>query len=142
MTFPISSIGTDEQKPSETTIKNGNVPNGEINGHHIANGTTSIVDIEKQLVPEIELVTGSKLLLYQIQGLFTKKILHTRRHFVLMFLQNLIPVTFLVICIIIVRSWGGNKDLPPLNLVPEKYDPTVTLLEQNSTWTYDDFSNR
>ncbi|XP_063703387.1 phospholipid-transporting ATPase ABCA1-like [Culicoides brevitarsis] len=125
------SIGTDEQK-------NGTAENG--NGH-IPNGHATVVDIEKKLVPEVDLVTGSKLLLYQIQGLFAKKILHTRRHFVLMFLQNLIPVTFLIICIVIVRSWGGNKDLPALNLVPEKYDPTVTLLEQNSSWSYDDFSN-
>lgn len=42
----------------------------------------------------------------------------------------------------VVRTWGNNKDLPSLHLVTEKYNPTVTLLELNSTWQYDDFSNR
>lgn len=106
------------------------------------NGHSKKHEENEELLPEIQFLTGKELLLCQIEGLFRKKILHTIRYWVLLLLQNLIPVTFLILTILVVRSWGGNKDLPPLRLAPEKYSPTMTLLELNSSWPYDDFANR
>lgn len=53
----------------------------------------------------------------------------------MLFIQIIIPISFVSITIIIVRSWGGNKDLPKLQLSLDTYRPTHTTLQFNSsTW--------
>lgn len=59
--------------------------------------------------------------------------LHSLRNWLLLFIQILIPVTFITITIVIVRSWGGNKDLPRLDLSIRTYSPTVTTLQLDPT---------
>lgn len=62
-----------------------------------------------------------------------KKVLHSYRNWLLLLIQTIIPVTFITITIVIVRSWGGNKDLSKLDLSVKTYDPTVTTIEFNSS---------
>ena len=75
--------------------------------------------------------------------------LNTYRNWILLLIQILIPVSFIaiskyyfislrselrlffILAIIIVKSWGGNKDLPPLSLDLDTYQITVTTLETN-----------
>jgi ATP-binding cassette, subfamily A (ABC1), member 3 len=64
-----------------------------------------------------------------------KKVLHSWRNWLLLLIQTIIPITFITITIVIVRSWGGNQNLPDLNLSVRTYDPTVTTVEFNtSNW--------
>lgn len=130
-------MGSDSPELEELPLQNGTT-------NHTYDGSTNTnITVEQdELVPEVQLLNGTKLLLYQIEALLRKKFYHTSRNWVLLFLQNFIPVVFIILTIMVVRTWGNNKDLPSLHLVTEKYNPTVTLLELNSTWQYDDFSNR
>jgi ATP-binding cassette subfamily A (ABC1) protein 3 len=69
-------------------------------------------------------------------ALMEKKILNSWRNLLLLFIQILIPVSFISITIIIVRSWGGNRDLTPLKLNIRTYKPTVTTVQFDPTvWT-------
>lgn len=82
------------------------------------------------------MLQGSSLFWNQIQALLKKKVLNSWRNIVLLFIQILIPVSFVSITIIIVRSWGGNKDLPKLTLSIDTYKPTVTTLQADpSLWS-------
>lgn len=64
-----------------------------------------------------------------------KKVLHSWRNWILLLIQIIIPITFITITIVIVRSWGGNKDLPRLELSVKTYNPIVTTVEFNaSNW--------
>jgi hypothetical protein len=81
-------------------------------------------------VPQL---TGFVLFLNQIYALFLKRILFTLRNWILFFLQNLIPVVFLIITVLIVRAWGNNSDLPAFHLTLDQYSPTRTLMQTDST---------
>jgi ATP-binding cassette, subfamily A (ABC1), member 3 len=81
----------------------------------------------------LTLVEGPRLYSNQFFALLEKKILHYWRNLVLLFIQILIPVSFVSITIIIVRSWGGNKDLPKLELSLNTYRPTVTTIKFDPT---------
>lgn len=45
------------------------------------------------------------------------------------FLQNLIPVTFIVISVFVVRMMAENNKLPDLEITLDRYEKTVTMLE-------------
>jgi ATP-binding cassette, subfamily A (ABC1), member 3 len=79
-------------------------------------------------VPEL---VGVKLLLNQIAAMFLKRALYSVRNWILLFLQNLIPIVFLIITVYIVRAWGNNDDLPELHLTLDQYSPTVTVLQRD-----------
>lgn len=83
----------------------------------------------------LTLLIGIRLYLNQFIALIEKKILHTWRNWVLLLIQTLIPIIFISITIIIVRSWGGTQNLPKLGLSLSTYNPTVTTVEFNtSNW--------
>lgn len=84
----------------------------------------------------LTLLNGARLFANQFIALMEKKVLNSWRNWLLLFIQTLIPITFITITIVIVRSWGGNKDLPRLDLSLNTYDPTVTTLHINaSIWS-------
>jgi ATP-binding cassette, subfamily A (ABC1), member 3 len=66
-------------------------------------------------------------------ALMEKKILNSWRNLLLLFIQILIPVSFITITILIVRTWGGNKDLPRMELNLNTYKQTVTTVQFNSS---------
>lgn len=71
-----------------------------------------------------------------------KKILNSWRNLLLLIIQIIIPVTFITITIVIVRSWGGNRDLPKLSLNAKTYKPTVTTVEFDPTRWADSIETR
>lgn len=77
-----------------------------------------------------------------MRALLKKKMLHSKRNFVLLIIQILIPVSFVTITILTVRSWGGNKDLPKLTLSIDTYKSTVTTLQVDPTLFADSMSNK
>ena len=77
----------------------------------------------------LTLLLGVRLYFNQFMALMEKKILNSWRNWVLLLIQIIIPVTFITITIVIVRSWGGNRDLPQLDLTINTYNPTVTTVQ-------------
>lgn len=78
----------------------------------------------------------------QMRALLKKKMLNSKRNFVLLIIQILIPVSFITITILTVRSWGGNKDLPKLTLSINTYKSTVTTLQVDPTLFADSIGNK
>lgn len=62
-----------------------------------------------------------------------KKVLNSWRNLLLLIIQIIIPVTFITITIVIVRSWGGNRDLSKLSFSLRTYNPTVTTIQFDPT---------
>lgn len=104
--------------------------NGEMNGNYKMNGGSSsvITDLERsnEIVPTMR---GFGLLLNQWQAMFKKRFYCWYRSWVLFFLQNLIPITFIVISVFVVRMMAENNVLPNLEISLERYDKTVSMLQ-------------
>ncbi|XP_055537148.1 phospholipid-transporting ATPase ABCA3-like isoform X2 [Wyeomyia smithii] len=79
------------------------------------------------------LLSGPKLVYNQIWSMFLKKIISTKRSWVLQLVQLLIPVYFVVVTVIIVRSFPGISELPPLPIAITNYSATTTLLEASAS---------
>jgi ATP-binding cassette subfamily A (ABC1) protein 3 len=65
-----------------------------------------------------------------------KKVLTSKRSLALVLIQSMIPVVFIAITILIVRTWEG-RDLPPLELSLNTYKETVATLKFNGNLTGD-----
>lgn len=81
-----------------------------------------------------KLLTGCKLYINQLKAMMMKKVFSTIRSWILMIVQILIPITFLIIAIIVVRSWKAFKDLPPLDIHLESYTNPYTVLSGNNDY--------
>ena len=90
----------------------------------------------------LTLLKGSTLYINQFFALLEKKILNTWRNFILFIIQILIPISYVTITIVIVRSWGGNKDLPNLELSLNTYQPTHTTIQFDPTVWADSIENK
>ncbi|XP_062564160.1 phospholipid-transporting ATPase ABCA3-like [Armigeres subalbatus] len=103
-------------------------PENESNGLAHENGTVgSTVTIN---VNESEkLLTGTALKFNQIHALFLKKLLATYRGWIGMLVQIFIPIFFVIMTVIIVRSMPDNVDLPALRMTLNDYRRTTTVLE-------------
>ena len=64
--------------------------------------------------------------------MFRKKLYYTIRNWTLFFIQNFVPVVFLILTIIVVRAFFGGIDLPPLDITLDSYVNTMTILEKQS----------
>lgn len=109
------------------------------NGYNaVENGTSSNGNIETislssdDTVETLPLLRGYKLISNQVIAMFEKKIYNTYRNWFLLLLQVLIPVSFLIITILIVRTWAGGRDLPSLAISLNSYVNSVTVLAQNN----------
>lgn len=81
----------------------------------------------------LTLLLGFRLYLNQFFALMEKKMLNTWRNLILLLIQILIPVIFIIITIVTVRSWGGSRDLPKMTFSLNTYEPTMTTVEFNSS---------
>lgn len=124
-------VGTDSTKIDQLT--NGNaVPNGEMNGNYKNgfennNGSShSDLAVSDTALP---LLRGLSLRVNQWYAMLKKKAIYWSRSWVLFLLQNLIPVTFIVISILIVRMMEKQTILPALEMSLNSYGKTVTMLE-------------
>lgn len=78
---------------------------------------------------DVPLLKGSRLILNHWIAMYKKKAIYTYRNIILLFIQNLIPISFIIMTVLVVRTWAGFNDLPPLKITLESYVNTVTLLE-------------
>lgn len=67
-------------------------------------------------MPHYPLLKGSALLMNQLTAMFMKKALYVWRTWYITLIQILMPALFLILTIIIVKTWETIPDLPPLNI--------------------------
>ncbi|XP_058456304.1 phospholipid-transporting ATPase ABCA3-like [Malaya genurostris] len=101
--------------------------NGESN-EILNNSSTVRLNVERDA-----LLSGSKLVFNQIRAMFMKKIISTKRSWIQQLVQILIPVYFVVVTVIVVRSFPGITELPPLPISIQNYSTTTTLLRISQT---------
>lgn len=74
--------------------------------------------------------SGCLLLLQQFWAMLVKKILYTFRNKFLTFAQNIIPVFFLILALLVVQTLPGVNDSPPeVHFTLDTFDGTVTTLQ-------------
>lgn len=81
---------------------------------------------------DVGLLTGCSLILNQFWAMLNKKIIYTIRNWVILIMQNLIPVSFLVIGMLVARSFRGQSVLPSLEISLGTYERSYTILEKTS----------
>ncbi|XP_062542051.1 phospholipid-transporting ATPase ABCA3-like [Armigeres subalbatus] len=89
--------------------------------------------IQKDILSNMSLLTGNNLLMSQTKGQFLKKMLSSLRSWGSLLIQNVIPIFFIVMSFLIVRSFSSDQDLPPLEIALDSYKDTVTVLDGDST---------
>lgn len=104
--------------------------------------TFCVFDFTDNYSDTLTLLKGPSLYINQFFALLEKKILHTWRNIILFIIQILIPISYVTITIVIVRSWGGNKDLPSLELSLNTYQPTHTTIQFDPTVWADSIENK
>lgn len=77
----------------------------------------------------MKLLSGFQLYRNQFRALMEKKYLNSLRNWVLLLVQMLIPIMFIALIILIVRSFDVTKDLPKLELSLKTYNSTVTTVQ-------------
>lgn len=75
------------------------------------------------------LLKGANLLKNQWDAMILKKVLHTWRNKLLFVIQNVMPIFFVVMTIIITRTQGTFKTLEPMTMSLTQYPVAVTVLE-------------
>lgn len=78
-----------------------------------------------------KLLTGWSLLMSQIWAMFLKKFIYTKRNYILLIIQNVIPLVFIVMTMLIVNSMSSttDQDLPELLITLDSYAQTSTVLQ-------------
>ena len=67
-------------------------------------------------MPHYPLLKGSALLKNQLIAMIMKKALYVWRTWYIILIQILMPTAFLILTIIIVRTWQSIPNLPPLTI--------------------------
>ncbi|XP_053658365.1 phospholipid-transporting ATPase ABCA3-like [Anopheles marshallii] len=78
------------------------------------------------------LLDGSGLVWNQLFAMLLKKYISTKRSWVQMLVQALIPIYFVIVTVIIVRTFPGQTDLPPIPINVYNYSETNTILQASS----------
>lgn len=129
------SFNPDTRSTTQNSLANGEVVNGNgFNGYDYeknvnASSTASTVS------DTVPLLRGLRLKQNQWYAMLKKKMIYWSRNWVMFFLQNLIPIIFVVISVLVVRSMEKLNTLPPLEISLRTYDRTVTLLEKSQNTT-------
>lgn len=128
-------VGSDSNidKAGNISQQNGQ-SNG--NGNDIMNINNELIinDIEATNHEIVPVMRGFGLRINQWEAMFKKRYYCWIRSWILFFLQNLIPVTFIVISVFVVRMMADNNTLPDLDISLERYDKTVTMLQMPKTF--------
>ncbi|XP_067637687.1 phospholipid-transporting ATPase ABCA3 isoform X2 [Eurosta solidaginis] len=78
------------------------------------------------------LLRGTDLYCNQWQAMFLKKFLYALRKKLLLFIQNLLPIFFVVVTILISRNASTFRPLPAMKISLTQYPKTYTVLETAS----------
>ncbi|KAL9700794.1 hypothetical protein quinque_004235 [Culex quinquefasciatus] len=125
----ITSYGISLTTMEEVFLKAGSDSFHEIEeSNELSNGTAIDTTDQSYSLNNLHLLTGRELLLSQVKGQILKKFLSSLRAWVLLIIQNVIPIFFVVMTFVIVRSISRDQDLPPLTMSLEPYKETVTVV--------------
>lgn len=123
-------------------VVNGSTTDNSISNGIVANGNGYIgFDYEKSInasstastvSDSVPLLRGLRLKQNQWYAMLKKKMIYWSRNWVMFFLQNLIPIIFVVISVLVVRSMERLNILPQLEISLRTYEKTVTLLEMST----------
>ncbi|XP_023714575.1 ATP-binding cassette sub-family A member 3 isoform X4 [Cryptotermes secundus] len=80
-------------------------------------------------MPHYPLLKGSELLINQLIAMFMKKALYVWRTWYITLIQILMPSLFLILTIVIVKTWQTIPDLPPLKMDLKAYGKIFTPIE-------------
>lgn len=97
--------------------------NGHGHGNHRSN------DIEASNHEIVPSVSGLPLRMNQWTAMFKKRYYCWIRSWIMFFLQNLVPIVFIVVSVFVVRMMEDNFILPPLDISLARYDKTVTMIQ-------------
>ncbi|XP_062542045.1 phospholipid-transporting ATPase ABCA3-like [Armigeres subalbatus] len=126
----VSSFGISSTTMEEVFLKAGS-------DTFIESDHSNEISIEKtndnDILDNVNLLTGTALLLSQTKGQFLKKMLTSIRSWGSLLIQNVVPILFVVISFIIVQSYSAGQDLPSLEISLNSYEETVTILDGDST---------
>uniref|UniRef100_A0A182UD52 ABC transporter domain-containing protein n=1 Tax=Anopheles melas TaxID=34690 RepID=A0A182UD52_9DIPT len=78
------------------------------------------------------LLSGSSLMWNQLFAMLLKKFISTKRSWVQMLVQALIPIYFVIVTVIIVRTFPGQTDLPAIPINVYNYSTTTTILQASA----------
>lgn len=78
-----------------------------------------------------QLISGTGLIVNQWLAMFKKKYLYSVRNWILFLLQNLIPICFIIISILVGRTMREQTVLPTLDIDLATYEKTVTILDKS-----------
>ncbi|XP_050098673.1 phospholipid-transporting ATPase ABCA3-like [Anopheles aquasalis] len=95
-----------------------------------SNGSTITLALESG---DQKLLTGFALLKNQLLAMVLKKAIATKRSWIAMLVQIFIPIFFVIMTVVIVRSFPDSLSLPPLTISFDSYETTVTVLEGTAT---------
>lgn len=79
-------------------------------------------------IQENDFLTGWLLWRNHLLAMLMKKVLSTVRTWILFVIQNVIPVAFLIIAIIVARQMNTDQDLPNLDITLDSYDDPITVM--------------
>lgn len=79
-------------------------------------------------IKENDFLTGWALWRNHLLAMLIKRVLSTVRSWILLLIQNIIPVLFLIIAIIVARQMNTANDLPKLDITLDSYDDSVTVV--------------
>uniref|UniRef100_A0A8W7P6N4 ABC transporter domain-containing protein n=1 Tax=Anopheles coluzzii TaxID=1518534 RepID=A0A8W7P6N4_ANOCL len=78
------------------------------------------------------LLGGSSLMWNQLFAMLLKKFISTKRSWIQMLVQALIPIYFVIVTVIIVRTFPGQTDLPAIPINVYNYSTTTTILQASA----------
>ena len=101
-------------------------------------------DVFLQFLSDINEVKHSQhvwLFLQQFHAMFVKRALHTLRNKLISFTQLVIPLFFTVMALIVVKTFPGPRDSPPLTLSVDSFGDNVIVYNEMSDKPSLDFKN-
>lgn len=122
-------VGKDKEVSSSDEKQQANgVDNVAYSGSFEIDDSTLPNEIESTL-PRYPLLKGIALLVNQLIAMIMKKALYVWRTWYITLIQILMPVVFLILTIIIVRTWQSVRNLPAREISMAAYGTTHTPVE-------------
>lgn len=109
--------------------KPGNITNELKASNNAQNGNHRLTDVELANQDIVPTVWGLTLRQNQWIAMFKKRYYCWIRSWIMFFLQNLVPIVFIVVSVFVVRMMQDNFILPPLEMTLARYDKTVTMIQ-------------
>ncbi|XP_075155305.1 ATP binding cassette subfamily A member 3 isoform X2 [Haematobia irritans] len=120
-------VGAEDSNANGDTTKETSARMNGANGYH--DDDVESITSDRLFSENAHLLKGANLLKNQWDAMILKKALHTWRNKLLFLIQNIMPIFFVIMTIIIARTQGTFKPLEPMTMSLTQYPVAVTVLE-------------